>query len=315
MPDAPAIVPESFAQFSRLERKIPQIRPEEEVPLAQDIEAGLYAGKKLEDEIAAGRGKRPFAGELREVADSGAQAKQRFIEGNYKLAIDWAMRYRGRGLPVADLTQEAVTGLIRGVEGFDYTQGYKFSTYGSWRIRKALASAIGSQSRSIRLPEHIDEQAQAMDRLQRDALRGSGQPLTDKELAGQLEISLSQLHQLRADCRAPLSLDTPLSDTETPITRGDTVAAPPSANPEHASLRDGAVIGGVGQLAAMGVLDACESDIVNGWILGNPPRSARELGEAHGVQERRVRQIGNEALGKLAASPRALAVLGYDPPE
>jgi RNA polymerase primary sigma factor len=167
--------------------KVPLLNAEQEVGLAKRIEAGLFAGQKL------AQGSRDLSAEARidleQVADDGKRAKDYLLEANLRLVVSLARRYTGRGMLILDLIQEGNLGLIRGVEKFDYTRGYKFSTYATWWIRQAITRAMADQARTIRLPAHIAETISKLARVQRQMLQDLGREPTPEELAVELDMT------------------------------------------------------------------------------------------------------------------------------
>ena len=188
--------------------KVPLLDAGQEVELAKRIEAGLFADQKL----AAGSGVlRPGQSiDLERVAEDGRRAKNHLVEANLRLVVSLARRYAGRGMLFLDLIQEGNLGLIRGVEKFDYTKGYKFSTYATWWIRQAITRAMADQSRTIRIPLHMAEAINTLARVQRQMLQDLGREPTPGELAAELDMTPGKVIEVQNYGREPISLHTPL---------------------------------------------------------------------------------------------------------
>src|SRR5262249_18214998 len=190
--------------------KVRLLRAGQEVELAKRIEAGLFAEEKL----AKGRGVlRPGQSiDLERVAEDGRTAKNHLVEANLRLVVSLARRYTGRGMLFLDLIQEGTLGLIRGVEKFDYTKGYKFSTYATWWIRQAITRAMADQSRTIRIPAHMVEVINTLARGQRQMLQDLGREPTPEELAAELDMTPEKVIEVQKYGREPISLHTPLGE-------------------------------------------------------------------------------------------------------
>ena len=177
----------------------------QEVDLSKRIEAGVYAEHKLAGKVTA-RERR----ELEAIAADGALAKAHMLEANLRLVVSVAKRYSNRGMSFLDVVQEGNLGLIRAVEKFDYTKGYKFSTYAMWWIRQAITRALADQARTIRLPVHVVEQLNKLGRLQRDMHQRFGREPTPEELASELDRTPEQIEEMLRNARQPVSLDNPV---------------------------------------------------------------------------------------------------------
>ena len=190
--------------------KVPLLNAGQEVELAKRIEAGLFAGHKL----AAGSGvlRAGQRIDLERVAEDGRRAKNHLVEANLRLVVSLARRYAGRGMLFLDLIQEGNLGLIRGVEKFDYTRGYKFSTYATWWIRQAITRAMAEQSRTIRLPVHMVEAISTLARVRRQMLQDLGREPTPGELAAELDMTPEKVIEVQKYGREPISLHTPLGE-------------------------------------------------------------------------------------------------------
>ena len=188
--------------------KTPLLTAEQEVELSQRIEAGLYAQHKLmEKRLAAG-----LRHDLEHLVRDGELAKRHLLEANLRLVVSIAKRYLGRGMLFLDLIQEGNVGLIRAVEKFDYTKGFKFSTYATWWIRQAITRAMADQARTIRIPVHMVEQINKLSRLQRELLQSLGREATPEELAAELDLTPERVLEIQRYGREPVSLETAVGD-------------------------------------------------------------------------------------------------------
>ncbi|MCL1922460.1 MAG: sigma-70 family RNA polymerase sigma factor [Propionibacteriaceae bacterium] len=272
----------------------PLLTAEEEVTLAQIIETGLYAEQLLDmDKI-----KRKVSAsdeELRKIAEEGAASKQRFISANLRLVVSIAHKYQRESLGLLDVIQEGNLGLIRAVEKFDYTKGYKFSTYATWWIRQAIFRGIATHGHPVKLPIHIAEQISRIQTTHRRLSAQLGQEPTVTELADDLGITEADVRELTSYLRPHASLDAPLIEGES-FTLADIVdAAKPSLSVAETS-EEGETINDM-----LRVLDERSADIVRrrfGLIDGRPNRLS-EIGLHWGISAERVRQIERHALDKL----------------
>src|SRR6202034_2136351 len=190
--------------------RVPLLTAQDEVDLAKSIEAGLFAEEKLHGDRTACAS--ALLSDLAQLATDGMRAKQRLIEANLRLVVSIAKRYIGRGLVFLDLIQEGNLGLIRAVEKFDYTKGYKFSTYATWWIRQAITRAIADQARTIRIPVHMVEVINKLARVQRQMLQDLGREPTPEELAVELDMTPEKVVEVQKYGREPISLHTPLGE-------------------------------------------------------------------------------------------------------
>jgi RNA polymerase primary sigma factor len=279
---------------------------EEEVELAKRIEAGLFAEHKLETE--SGLTKRRRA-DLELVAEDGRLAKAHMLEANLRLVVSVAKKYSDRGLSLLDVVQEGNLGLIRAVEKFDYTKGYKFSTYAMWWIRQAIQRGFADSARTIRLPVHVLEMLSKLSRVERDMHQRLGREPTPEELAVELDRTPDQIEELLRTSRQPISLDSTIGeDGETSI--GDLIEDVDA--PEASELVDRQLM--ADQLRhALDALTPREATIMSmrfGLYDGNP-HTLDEIGKALGLTRERIRQLEKQSLSKLRHPSRAQPLLDY----
>jgi RNA polymerase primary sigma factor len=279
---------------------------EQEVDLAKRIEAGLYAEHKLETESKLSQALRR---DLEEVAEDGRQAKAHMLEANLRLVVSVAKKYSDRGLSLLDVVQEGNLGLIRAVEKFDYTKGYKFSTYAMWWIRQAIQRGFADSARTIRLPVHVLEMLSKLSRVERDMHQRLGREPTPEELAVELDRTPDQIEELLRTSRQPISLDSTIGeDGETSI--GDLIEDVDA--PEASELVDRQLL--ADQLRhALDALTPREATIMAmrfGLYDGNP-HTLDEIGRALGLTRERIRQLEKQSLSKLRHPSRAQPLLDY----
>jgi RNA polymerase primary sigma factor len=279
---------------------------EEEVNLAKRIEAGLYAEHKLETER---RLSKQLRADLEEVAEDGRRAKAHMLEANLRLVVSVAKKYSDRGLSLLDVVQEGNLGLIRAVEKFDYTKGYKFSTYAMWWIRQAIQRGFADSARTIRLPVHVLEMLSKLSRVERDMHQRLGREPTPEELAVELDRTPDQIEELLRTSRQPISLDSTIGeDGETSI--GDLIEDVDA--PEAGELVDRQIM--ADQLRhALDALTPREATIMSmrfGLYDGNP-HTLDEIGKALGLTRERIRQLEKQSLSKLRHPSRAQPLLDY----
>jgi RNA polymerase primary sigma factor len=279
---------------------------EEEVKLAKRIEAGLYAEHKLETEK---RLSRQLRADLEAVAEDGRRAKAHMLEANLRLVVSVAKKYSDRGLSLLDVVQEGNLGLIRAVEKFDYTKGYKFSTYAMWWIRQAIQRGFADSARTIRLPVHVLEMLSKLSRVERDMHQRLGREPTPEELAIELDRTPDQIEELLRTSRQPISLDSTIGeDGETSI--GDLIEDVDA--PEAGELVDRQLM--ADQLRhALDALTPREATIMSmrfGLYDGNP-HTLDEIGKALGLTRERIRQLEKQSLSKLRHPSRAQPLLDY----
>jgi RNA polymerase primary sigma factor len=279
---------------------------EEEVDLAKRIEAGLFAEHKLETQARIGKQLR--AG-LEAVAEDGRRAKAHMLEANLRLVVSVAKKYSDRGLSLLDVVQEGNLGLIRAVEKFDYSKGYKFSTYAMWWIRQAIQRGFADSARTIRLPVHVLEMLSKLSRVERDMHQRLGREPTPEELAVELDRTPDQIEELLRTSRQPISLDSTIGeDGETSI--GDLIEDIDA--PEASELVDRQLM--ADQLRhALDALTPREATIMSmrfGLYDGNP-HTLDEIGKALGLTRERIRQLEKQSLSKLRHPSRAQPLLDY----
>jgi RNA polymerase primary sigma factor len=279
---------------------------EQEVDLAKRIEAGLYAEHKLETEAKLPASLRR---DLEEVAEDGRRAKAHMLEANLRLVVSVAKKYSDRGLSLLDVVQEGNLGLIRAVEKFDYTKGYKFSTYAMWWIRQAIQRGFADSARTIRLPVHVLEMLSKLSRVERDMHQRLGREPTPEELAVELDRTPDQIEELLRTSRQPISLDSTIGeDGETSI--GDLIEDVDA--PEASELVDRQLL--ADQLRhALDALTPREATIMAmrfGLYDGNP-HTLDEIGRALGLTRERIRQLEKQSLSKLRHPSRAQPLLDY----
>jgi RNA polymerase primary sigma factor len=279
---------------------------EQEVNLAKRIEAGLFAEHKLETEPDLDEA---YRRDLEEVAEDGRRAKAHMLEANLRLVVSVAKKYSDRGLSLLDVVQEGNLGLIRAVEKFDYTKGYKFSTYAMWWIRQAIQRGFADSARTIRLPVHVLEMLSKLSRVERDMHQRLGREPTPEELAVELDRTPDQIEELLRTSRQPISLDSTIGeDGETSI--GDLIEDVDA--PEASELVDRQLM--ADQLRhALDGLTQREATIMAmrfGLYDGNP-HTLDEIGRALGLTRERIRQLEKQSLSKLRHPSRAQPLLDF----
>jgi len=272
--------------------KVALLNAEQEVDLAKRIEAGLYAAYKLELDREGSLPKKLNARDKADYATlalDGQRAKRALLEANLRLVVSLAKRYQGRGLDLLDLIQEGNLGLVRAVEKFDYSKGFKFSTYATWWIRQAITRALAEQSRTIRLPVHLVEQLNKLGRLERQFLQEQGREATAEELAEGLDITVEKVLDMQEHRREAVSLETPIGD-EGDSALGDFI------EDADAMVAEDAVIFGAMQdelRAALESLDPREAQIVamRYGLYDGAPKTLAEVAQVYDLSRERIRQI------------------------
>ena len=279
---------------------------EQEVELAKRIEAGVFAQHVLESDAEMAPQRRK---DLRMVVRDGGRARNHLLVANLRLVVSLAKRYTGRGMPLLDLIQEGNLGLIRAVEKFDYTKGFKFSTYATWWIRQAISRGMADQGRTIRLPVHLVEQVNKLSRLKRELHQQLGRDATLAELAHESGIPEEKIADLLDHARDPVSLDMPVgSDEEAPL--GDFIEDAESTSAEAAVVA-GFMHDDINRV--LRTLDDREQTVVRlryGLDDGRP-RTLDEIGRHFGISRERVRQIERDSMAKLRVGDRSEVLRSY----
>jgi RNA polymerase primary sigma factor len=284
--------------------KVPLLTAEQEVILAKAIEEGEAATAELAKDVPPARMR-----ELQRVERSGQLAKKKLIEANLRLVVSIARRYVGRGMLLLDLIQEGNLGLIRAVEKFDYTKGFKFSTYATWWIRQAITRAIADQARTIRIPVHMVETINKLIRIQRQLLQDLGREPTPEEIGREMEFSPEKVREILKVSQEPVSLETPIGE-EADSHLGDFIEDSDAVVPVDAAsfilLQE--------QLdSVLHTLSERETKVVQlrfGLTDGHP-RTLEEVGREFGVTRERIRQIESKTLSKLRHPSRSQKLRDY----
>jgi RNA polymerase primary sigma factor len=286
--------------------KVPLLNAEQEVELAKRIEAGLFADEKLAEAGALSASGRI---DMEWIAEDGRRAKNHLLEANLRLVVSLAKRYTGRGMLFLDLIQEGNLGLIRAVEKFDYTKGYKFSTYATWWIRQAITRAMADQARTIRIPVHMVEVINKLARVQRQMLQDLGREPTPEELAAELDMTPEKVIEVQKYGREPISLHTPLGedgDSEFGDLIEDSEAIQPGEAVSFTLLQE--------QLhSVLDTLSEREAGVVSMrfGLTDGQPKTLDEIGKVYGVTRERIRQIESKAMSKLRHPSRSNVLRDY----
>jgi RNA polymerase nonessential primary-like sigma factor len=282
----------------------------QEVDLAKRVEAGVFAQHRLDTAAAEGDElDAEYRRDLRAVVRDGAIAKNHLLEANLRLVVSLAKRYTGRGMPLLDLIQEGNLGLIRAVEKFDYTKGFKFSTYATWWIRQAITRGMADQARTIRLPVHLVEQVNKLARMKRDLHQRLGREPSEAELAEESGIAEHKISDLLDHARDPVSLDMPVgSEEEAPL--GDFIEDAEATDAEntvishllHDDLR-----------RVLSTLEDREQAVIRMrfGLDDGQPHTLDQIGKRYGLSRERVRQIEREVMAKLRVGDRADKLRAY----
>ncbi|MDP3972418.1 MAG: RNA polymerase sigma factor [Candidatus Nanopelagicales bacterium] len=285
--------------------KVPLLNAEQEVELAKRIEAGLFAEEKLAGGVSDSR----LRADLEWIAADGRRAKNHLLEANLRLVVSLAKRYTGRGMLFLDLIQECNLGLIRAVEKFDYTKGYKFYTYATWWIRQAITRAMADQARTIRIPVHMVEVINKLARVQRQMLQDLGREPTPEELARELDMTPEKVVEVQKYGREPISLHTPLGedgDSEFGDLIEDSEAIVPSDAVGFTLLQE--------QLeSVLDTLSEREAGVVRMrfGLTDGQPKTLDEIGKVYGVTRERIRQIESKTMSKLRHPSRSQVLRDY----
>nr|WP_232507255.1 RNA polymerase sigma factor [Corynebacterium glaucum] len=296
--------------------KVALLDAEQEVSLAKRIEAGLYAQYRLDEmQRATEDGDKEakltpaLKRDLRAVARDGRKAKNHLLEANLRLVVSLAKRYTGRGMAFLDLIQEGNLGLIRAVEKFDYSKGYKFSTYATWWIRQAITRAMADQARTIRIPVHMVEVINKLGRIQRELLQDLGREPTPLELAKEMDITEEKVLEIQQYAREPISLDQTIGD-EGDSQLGDFI------EDSEAVVAVDAVSFTLLQDQLQDVLHTLserEAGVVRlrFGLTDGMPRTLDEIGQVYGVTRERIRQIESKTMSKLRHPSRSQVLRDY----
>ncbi|NVN50181.1 RNA polymerase sigma factor RpoD [Mycolicibacterium hippocampi] len=290
--------------------KVALLNAEEEVELAKRIEAGLYCTQLMTE--FAERGEKLTTAQRRDyqwICRDGDRAKNHLLEANLRLVVSLAKRYTGRGMAFLDLIQEGNLGLIRAVEKFDYTKGYKFSTYATWWIRQAITRAMADQARTIRIPVHMVEVINKLGRIQRELLQDLGREPTPEELAKEMDITPEKVLEIQQYAREPISLDQTIGD-EGDSQLGDFI------EDSEAVVAVDAVSFTLLQDQLQSVLETLserEAGVVRlrFGLTDGQPRTLDEIGQVYGVTRERIRQIESKTMSKLRHPSRSQVLRDY----
>ena len=286
--------------------RVALLNAELEVELATRMEAGLFAEEKLTHEKKLDK---KLKRELEWIVEDGKRAKNHLLEANLRLVVSLAKRYTGRGMLFLDLIQEGNLGLIRAVEKFDYTKGFKFSTYATWWIRQAITRAMADQARTIRIPVHMVEVINKLARVQRQMLQDLGREPTPEELAKELDMTPEKVVEVQKYGREPISLHTPLGeegDSEFGDLIEDSEAVKPEESVTFTILQEQL-------MQVLGGLTQREADVIKAryGLTDGQPKTLDEIGKVHGVTRERIRQIESKTMSKLRHPSRSQSLRDY----
>ena len=287
--------------------KVALLNAEQEVSLAKRIEAGLFAEERVNDSTT--EIKEDDLIDLEWIVEDGRRAKNHLLEANLRLVVSLAKRYTGRGMLFLDLIQEGNLGLIRAVEKFDYTKGYKFSTYATWWIKQAITRAMADQARTIRIPVHMVEVINKLARVQRQLLQDLGREPTPEELAYELDMTPEKVVEVQKYGREPISLHTPLGedgDSEFGDLIEDSEAVVPADAVNFSLLQE--------QLHdVLDTLSEREAGVVSMrfGLTDGQPKTLDEIGRVYGVTRERIRQIESKTMSKLRHPSRSQVLRDY----
>jgi RNA polymerase primary sigma factor len=292
--------------YLKLIGRVPLLNAEMEVDLSLRVEAGLFAEEIIKNEKKIDK---KYKRELEQLVLDGKRAKNHLLEANLRLVVSLAKRYTGRGMLFLDLIQEGNLGLIRAVEKFDYTKGYKFSTYATWWIRQAITRAMADQARTIRIPVHMVEVINKLARVQRQMLQDLGREPTPEELAKELDMTPEKVVEVQKYGREPISLHTPLGeegDSEFGDLIEDSEAIVPADAVSFTLLQE--------QLhSVLGTLSEREAGVVKMrfGLTDGQPKTLDEIGKVYSVTRERIRQIESKTMSKLRHPSRSQVLRDY----
>jgi RNA polymerase primary sigma factor len=305
-----AISADSVRVYLKQIGRVALLTADQEVDLAKRIEAGLYAAERLSRAQDMTEKLSPrLRWDLRVIVRDGQRAKNHLVEANLRLVVLLAKRYIGRGMAFLDLIQEGSFGLIRAVEKFDYTKGYKFSTYASWWIRQALTRAMAEQGRIIRIPVHVGEVINTLGRIQRELVQDLGRQPTAEELANEMNITPAKVLELQQYAREPLSLDQTIGnegDSQLGDFIQDSQAVVAMDAVSFTLLQD--------ELrSVLATLSEREASIIQlrYGLLNGRPHTLEEISHVHGVTRERIRQIETKTMAKLRHPSRSQSLRDY----
>jgi RNA polymerase primary sigma factor len=282
--------------------KVSLLTAAEEVTLAKRLEAGMQAAERLEAQADEGMSAEQLANE-QAIVEDGELAKRHLTEANLRLVVSIAKRYVGRGMALLDLVQEGNLGLIRAVEKFDYTKGFKFSTYATWWIRQAITRAIADQARTIRIPVHMVETMNKVLRVQRAMLQELGREPTVEEVANKVDMTPDKVREIQRISQEPLSLETPVGEEDDSYL-GDFVADESAVSPDSAAERERLK---VEIEMALNELNPREQQVMRlrFGLDDGQVRTLEEVGKEFGVTRERIRQIESKTISKLKHPTRS----------
>ncbi|MBR4399336.1 MAG: RNA polymerase sigma factor [Aeriscardovia sp.] len=288
--------------------RVSLLTADEEKDLSERIEAGLYAQHIL-DTAKEGELTFEYRRQLQWAANDGRKAKDHLLEANLRLVVSLAKRYIGRGMHFLDLIQEGNLGLIRAVEKFDYTKGFKFSTYATWWIRQAITRAMADQARTIRVPVHMVEVINKLSRIQRRMLQDLGREPTTEELANELNMPIEKVEEVQKYGREPISLHTPLGE-EGDSEFGDLIEDTDAISPQDA------VAFSILQEEfrhVLGTLSSREAGVIKMryGLEDGQPKTLDDIGRIYGVTRERIRQIESKTMSKLRHPSRSKALMDF----